>query len=171
MHHEDSQRAGMVIRSLRQMKVTRRTRVEPDIGDPNKKFGSGCRTILGPLGENPTRSRSYSVRSPTELHGRPNSVALNIAPMGASTRQFQPWGHDYETLTRYESGTYALLAECQTPGCGHTRRMVIAMLIGRCRKGANATLGEVRQRLRCYKCDKKFAAFKVFDGGHSRDGR
>jgi hypothetical protein len=91
--------------------------------------------------------------------------------MGTNTRRFQPSGHDSETLARYTSGAYALVAECQTPSCGHVRRMVIAMLIRRCRTGAEATLGQVRKRLRCHKCDKKAAAFKVFDGGHSRDGR
>jgi hypothetical protein len=91
--------------------------------------------------------------------------------MGTNTRRFQPWGHDRETLDRYKSGAYVLVAECQTPGCGHVRRMVIAMLIRRCRAGADATLSEVRERLRCHKCGKKRAALKVFDGGHSRDGR
>lgn len=91
--------------------------------------------------------------------------------MGTNTRRLQALGHDSETLARYMGGAYALLAECQTPSCGHVRRMVIAMLIRRCRAGADATLGDVRKRLRCHKCDKKRAAFKVFDGGHSRDGR
>ena len=91
--------------------------------------------------------------------------------MGTSTRRFQPWGHDGETLARYASGAYALMAECQTPGCGHARRMVIDMLVRLCHKGADTTLGDVRRRLRCHKCDKKHAVFKVFDGGHSRDGR
>lgn len=91
--------------------------------------------------------------------------------MGTNTRRFQPWGRDEETLAPYTSGAYVLVAECQTPGCGHARRMVIATLVRRCRTGTEATLGEVRQRLRCHKCQKKRAAFKVFDGGYSRDGR
>ena len=98
-------------------------------------------------------------------------AVLNIRRMGTNTRRFQPSGHDSETLTRYESGAYALLAECQTPGCGHTRRMVIAMLMRLCQKRADTPLGEVRRRLRCHKCGKKHVAFRVFDGGHSRDGR
>ena len=141
------------------------------VGSIDKNSGVQFDHDAGALGAFRARSHTYRSRSLPALDGRADFVAIKIPCMGTNTRRFQPSGLDNETLARYKSGAFALLAECQTPGCGHARRMVIAMLIRRCCKGEETTLGEVRPRLRCHKCGKKRAALKAFDGGHSRDGR
>ena len=94
-----------------------------------------------------------------------------IACMGTSTRRYQPWGFDGETLEQYKKGAYALLARCLKPGCDHTRKMSVTELTRLCPTGFTTTLGDLRKRFRCHKCGSKLVEFKVLDGWRSRDGR
>ena len=74
--------------------------------------------------------------------------------MGRNTRQ-QQWGRDHERIGDYNRH-HVLIACCH---CEHSRELNLAMLVKAF--GEQATLGQIRQRLRCHICGRRDPGFKV----------
>ena len=62
-----------------------------------------------------------------------------------------------------------LTARCRRIGCDHQRLLVVTLLIKAF--GADSTLGQVAQRLRCSKCGMRGALIQTRYMGRHGDGR
>jgi len=64
---------------------------------------------------------------------------------------------------------WELSARCRRAGCDHHRPLIVSLLIKAF--GANATLGDVAQRLRCSRCGMRGAHIQTRYVGRHGDGR
>jgi hypothetical protein len=74
------------------------------------------------------------------------------------------WGADADPLGSYERD-YTLTAVCR---CGHERELPVALLLRVF--GPEASLRQMRERLRCHRCGKRGATLKVCFAGRRGDG-
>lgn len=78
------------------------------------------------------------------------------------------WARDTDKLSQYV-GFYVLVAHCQRMGCEHERELHPESLLRRF--GKDITLGDLRARLRCFKCQTRRARLSARFLGPRVDGR
>ena len=78
------------------------------------------------------------------------------------------WGNDTDRLDAY-ARDYILEAHCCGSHCQHSRPLHVPLLVRVF--GADATLGQVRGKLRCQKCDLHGARLEVRYVGRWDDER
>ena len=77
-------------------------------------------------------------------------------------------GQPTDPLRRFTRG-WELTARCRRVGCAHQRSLIVSLLIKAF--GANSTLSDVAQRLRCSKCGMRGARIQARYLGRHGDGR